>query len=228
MFLESDNFLAKVRMKRRAFTQTAVSAVVAGSTVWSLPVQAQKLEAGTDYQVLDPRAPVEAGAGKIEVVEFFWYNCPHCNAFEPTLEAWASKLPKDVVLRRVPVAFRDDFVPQQRLYYALEAMGLVENLHAKVFAAIHVEKQNLARGDAIIEWVAKQGVDKAKFTEQYNSFSVATKASKGTQLQNAYKVEGVPAMGVAGRFYTDGSLAKGMGRALQVVDSLIAGIRSQK
>jgi len=214
-------------MKRRAFTQTAVGAVVAGSTVWSLPVQAQKLEAGTDYQVLDPRAPVEAGAGKIEVVEFFWYNCPHCNAFEPTLEAWAAKLPKDVVLRRVPVAFRDDFVPQQRLYYALEAMGMVEKLHAKVFAAIHVEKQNLARGDAIIDWVAKQGVDKAKFTEQYNSFSVATKASKGTQLQNAYKVEGVPALGVAGRFYTDGSMAKGMGRALQVVDSLIAGIRNQ-
>lgn len=215
-------------MKRRAFTQAAAGAVVAGSTVWSVPAQAQKLEAGTDFQVLDPRAPVEAPAGKIEVVEFFWYSCPHCNAFEPALEAWAAKLPKDVVLRRVPVAFRDDFVPQQRLYFALEAMGLVDKLHARVFAAVHVEKQNLARGDAIIEWVGKQGVDKAKFTEQYNSFSVATKASRGTQLQNAYKVEGVPALGVAGRFYTDGSMAKSMGRALQVVDSLIASTRGQK
>lgn len=215
-------------MKRRAFNRTTVGALVAGSAVWSIPAQAQKIEPGTDYQVLDPRAPVEAPAGKIEIVEFFWYNCPHCNAFEPALEAWAAKLPKDVVLRRVPVAFRDDFVPQQRLYFALEAMGLVEKLHAKVFAAVHVEKQNLARGDAIIEWVAKQGVDKAKFTEQYNSFSVATKASRGTQLQNAYKVEGVPALGVAGRFYTDGSMAKSMGRALQVVDSLIASTRGQK
>ena len=215
-------------MKRRAFTQTTVGALVAGTTVWSIPVQAQKIEPGTDYQVLDPRAPVEAPAGKIEVVEFFWYSCPHCNSFEPTLEAWAVKLPKDVVLRRVPVAFRDDFVPQQKLFYVLETMGLVEKLHAKVFAAIHVEKLNLARGDAIIEWVAKQGVDKAKFTEQYNSFSVATKASRGTQLQNAYKVEGVPALGVAGRFYTDGSMAKSMGRALQVVDTLIAGLRNQK
>ena len=215
-------------MKRRAFTQATASAVVAGSTLWSVPALAQKLEAGTDFQVLDPRAPVEAPAGKIEVVEFFWYSCSHCNAFEPSLEAWSAKLPKDVVLRRVPVAFRDDFVPQQRLYFALEAMGLVDKLHAKVFAAIHVEKQNLARGDAIVEWVAKQGVDKAKFTEQYNSFSVATKASRGTQLQNAYKVEGVPALGVAGRFYTDGSMAKSMGRALQVVDSLIASTRGQK
>lgn len=215
-------------MKRRAFTQATAGAVVAGSTLWSVPALAQKLEAGTDFQVLDPRAPVEAPAGKIEVVEFFWYSCSHCNAFEPSLEAWSAKLPKDVVLRRVPVAFRDDFVPQQRLYFALEAMGLVGKLHAKVFAAIHVEKQNLARGDAIVEWVAKQGVDKAKFTEQYNSFSVATKASKGTQLQNAYKVEGVPALGVAGRFYTDGSMAKSMGRALQVVDALIASTRGQK
>jgi thiol:disulfide interchange protein DsbA len=215
-------------MKRRAFTQAAASAVAAGSTLWAAPALSQKLEAGTDYMVLDPRAPVEAPAGKIEVVEFFWYSCPHCNAFEPALEAWAAKLPKDVVLRRVPVAFRDDFVPQQRLYYALDAMGLVDKLHAKVFAAIHGEKQNLARGDAIAEWVAKQGVDKAKFTEQYNSFTVATKASRGTQLQNAYKVEGVPALGVAGRFYTDGSIAKSMGRALQVVDALIAGTRAQK
>jgi thiol:disulfide interchange protein DsbA len=215
-------------MKRRVFTQAAASAVAAGSTLWAAPALSQKLEAGTDYMVLDPRAPVEAPAGKIEVVEFFWYSCPHCNAFEPTLEAWAAKLPKDVVLRRVPVAFRDDFVPQQRLYYALDAMGLVDKLHAKVFAAIHAEKQNLARGDAIAEWVAKQGVDKAKFTEQYNSFTVATKASRGTQLQNAYKVEGVPALGVAGRFYTDGSIAKSMSRALQVVDALIASTRAQK
>ena len=215
-------------MKRRAFTQAAAGAAVAGSALWSLPAQAQKFETGTDFLVLDPRAPVEAPAGKVEVVEFFWYSCPHCNAFEPTLEAWVRKLPKDVAFRRVPVAFRDDFVAQQRLYFTLEAMGLIDKLHAKVFAAIHAEKQNLTRAEAIIEWVAKQGVDKAKFVEQYNSFSVATKASKGTQLQNTYKVEGVPALGVAGRFYTDGSLAKNMDRALQVVESLVATVRSGK
>jgi thiol:disulfide interchange protein DsbA len=107
-------------------------------------------------------------------------------------------------------------------------MGLVDKLHAKVFAAIHVEKQNLARGDAIADWVAKQGVDKSKFLEQFNSFTVATKATRSTQLQNAYKVEGVPAMGVAGRFYTDGSMAGNMERVLQVVETLAAGIRSSR
>jgi thiol:disulfide interchange protein DsbA len=203
---------------------------VASTALWSNLAQADasKPEAGTDYVVLDPRAPVEAPAGKIEVVEFFWYSCPHCNAFEPLLESWVKQLPKDVAFRRVPVAFQDSFVPQQRLFYALDAMGLVDKLQAKVFAAIHVEKQDLSKAPAILAWVGKQGVDIAKFTEQFNSFSVATKASKATQLQNSYKVEGVPALGVAGRFYVDGSLAKGMDKAIKVVEALAAAVRSGK
>jgi thiol:disulfide interchange protein DsbA len=214
-------------MKRRQFTAAAATAIVLGQgLLQGAQAQAVKPEAGADYLVLDKKAVVEAPAGKVEVVEFFWYNCPHCNAFEPTLEAWIKRASKDVVVRRVPVGFRDDFVPQQRLYYTLEAMDLVDKLHGKVFAAIHAEKLQLSKGDAIADWIAKQGVDKAKFNEQYNSFNVATKASKATQLQNAYKVEGVPAMGVAGRFYTDGTLAKNMPRVLQVVDHLITEVRA--
>ena len=106
---------------------------------------------------------------------------------------------------RVPVAFRSDFQAQQRLYYTLEAMGLVEKLHAKVFQAIHVERKRLEKPEAMADWVAAQGVDKAKFMENFNSFSVASKTTRATQLTAAYNVEGVPAMGVAGRFYTDGT-----------------------
>jgi len=217
-------------MKRRDFSLMASGAALAAGTVLPATAQAQatKFEAGEDFIAMEGRAPVEAPAGKIEVVEFFWYSCPHCNAFEPTLEAWVKKLPKDVAFRRVPVAFRDDFVPQQRLYFALDAMGLVDKLHTKVFAAIHVEKLNLAKADAIADWVAKQGVDRAKFMEQFGSFTVATKATRSTQLQNAYRVEGVPALGVAGRFYTDGSMAKSMERALQVVESLVADERVKR
>lgn len=217
-------------MKRRAFTQIATGAALVASTTGATLVhaQAKKPQAGTDYMPLDPRAPTEAPAGKIEVVEFFWYNCPHCNAFEPTLQGWIKSLPKDVSFRRLPVAFQESFVPQQRLYFALEAMGLVEKLHAKVFHAIHAEKQNLAQPEAILDWVAKQGVDKDKFAAQYNSFTVASKAGKAAQLQNAYKVEGVPALGVAGRFYTDGTLAGNMQRALQVVESLLADVRGNR
>ncbi len=216
-------------MKRREFASWMVGAtgmsMALGSSAWA---QQKQPVAGTDYYLVDPRAPVDAPAGKIEVVEFFWYNCVHCNAFEPTLEAWVKKLPKDVAFRRAPVAFRADFASQQRLFGALESMGLVEKLHAKVFVAIHGEKRKLDTGEAIVEWIGQQGVDKAKFLEHYNSFGVVTKAKKWTQLQNAYKIEGVPSLGVAGRFYTDGTLAKGMPRALQVVDALLASIRAGK
>ncbi len=214
-------------MKRREFSKLLAGTAIATPAVLPLAyAQLKKPQAGTDYHVLDPRAPIDAPKGKIEVVEFFWYSCPHCNAFEPALDTWVKKLPKDVVFKRVHVSFRADFVPQQRLYGTLETMGLLEKLHAKVFAAIHVEKLKLDKGEAIVEWIAKQGVDKAKFLEQYNSFAVVTKANKSTQLQNAYKVEGVPSLGVAGRYYTDGTLAKSMERALQVVDSLVADIRA--
>lgn len=208
-------------MQRRTF-----AAGLAAGTL-ALPALAQspkKPAEGTEYRALQQPAPVEAPAGKIEVVEFFWYSCPHCNAFEPALEAWSKKLPADVVLRRVPVAFRDNFVPQQRLFYVLEAMNRLD-LHGKVFQAIHGERQPTNREDTILEWAQKNGLDRAKFQELYNSFSVQTKTRRATQLQDAYRVEGVPALGVAGRFYTDGEMSGNMGRALQVVDFLIGEAR---
>jgi len=216
-------------MNRREFS--AGAACVLATAALGLPHLAwaqKKPEDGTDYRLLDKRVAVEAPAGKIEVVEFFWYSCPHCNAFEPRLEAWSKKLPADVVLRRVPVAFRDDFVPQQRLFYALEAMGKLPELHAKVFHAIHTEKQRIDQEATILAWVAKNGVDQAKFQESYNSFSVSTKARRAAQLQDAYKVEGVPALGIAGRYYTDGTMAGNMDRALQVTDFLVADARKSK
>ena len=213
---------------RRNFGHQALAGLIALQAPAMALAQFKKPIAGTDYQVLDARAPVEAPAGKIEVVEFFWYNCPHCNAFEPTLSDWVKKLPKDVAFRRTPVAFNDTFVPQQKLFYTLEAMGLLDKLHAKVFAAIHVEKLNLSKGEAIVEWVGKNGVDQAKFLKEYNSFGVVTKSQKGSQLQSAYKVEGVPAMGVAGQFYTDGTMARSMERALLVVQSLVDDLRGRR
>ncbi len=213
---------------RRDFGQQILTGLIALQAPAIALAQFKKPIAGTDYQVLELRAPVEAPTGKIEVVEFFWYNCPHCNAFEPTLADWVKKLPKDIAFRRVPVAFNDSFVPQQKLYYTLESMGLLDKLHAKVFAAIHVEKLNLSKAEAIVEWIGKNGVDQAKFVKEYNAFGVVTKAQKGSQLQNAYKVEGVPALGVAGQFYTDGTMARSMERALLVVQSLADDLRGKR
>ena len=209
-------------MKRREFSWAAASALAASVLVAPVArAQGQKFVAGTDYLVLDKRAIVETPPGKVEVIEFFWYSCPHCNAFEPALDSWVKRLPKDVNMRRVPVAFNPGFVPEQRLYYTLKAMGKIDELHVKVFHAIHVEHLPLDQEAGITAWVQKQGLDTAQFAQLYNSFSVATKVREATQLMDAYKVTGVPAIGVAGRFYTDGELARGMDRALQVTDYLI-------
>jgi protein dithiol oxidoreductase (disulfide-forming) len=177
---------------------------------------------------LDKRVPTEVADGKIEVIEFFWYSCPHCNAFEPRFAAWLKAAPKDVVVKRVPVRFRDDFEPQQRAYYVFEALNMVDAMHGKLFHAIHTERQTLNTLASLAAWADKNGLPSQKFTETYNSFGVVSKAKRATQLQEAFKVQGVPALGVAGRFYTDGSLAGSMERAVQTMDFLIAEVRRGK
>lgn len=218
-------------MQRREFSLSAASAAAAvlGASVLpaSAQAQARAFKDGTDYLALDKPAPTEAPAGQVEVVEFFWYSCPHCNAFEPMFDAWAKKVPKDVTVRRAPVSFRPDFEPQQRLYYVLEGMGKIDELHKKVFNAIHVEKQTLNTAEQVAAWAEKQGIAKAKFVEMYNSFSVSTKVRKATQLQDAYAVDGVPALGINGRYFTSGTQAKTLERALQVTDYLIAQSRGK-
>ncbi|CUA92212.1 MULTISPECIES: thiol:disulfide interchange protein DsbA/DsbL [Comamonas] len=214
-------------MKRREFSLAASAAAAGALTLGASSSWAQGAapKEGKDYIKLGKPASVSAPAGKVEVVEFFWYSCPHCNAFEPQFEAWAKSQPADVVVRRVPVAFNASFVPQQKLYYALEGMNLLPQLHAKVFRTIHVDRNLLKTDDAIFDWVGKQGVDLAKFKEVYNSFTVANQARKAAQLQNEYDVEGVPAMGVAGRYYTDGTKAGNMENVLRVVNALVASSR---
>jgi thiol:disulfide interchange protein DsbA len=210
-------------MKRRLFSTAmlSVTTLMGTASAWAQ----QAFRSGKDYITLERPVATEAGSGKIEVLEFFWYSCPHCNQFEPAFEQWVKNAPKDVVVRRVPVAFRDDFMPQQRLYYTLEAMNLVEKMHIRVFTAIHGEKLMLNSDASVLAWAEKQGIDKVKFAETYKSFGVATKAKRAVQLQNDFKIEGVPSLGVAGRFYIDGTLAGSMPRALQVAEALIAQTR---
>src|SRR6201991_4284595 len=126
---------------------------------------------GKDYTVLSSPQPVEVPAGKIEVIEFMWYGCPHCNEFDPYLEDWIKKQGPDVVFKRVPVAFRDDFIPHSKLYHALDALGLAEKLTPVIFNEIHVKKNYLLTPQAQADFLATQGVDKKKFMDAYNSFS---------------------------------------------------------
>ena len=214
-------------MNRRDFSaQLIVAGLGAAGTSLMAPAQAQggPVE-GKHYVRLSQPLPAPAG-GKIEVIEFFWYGCPHCNAFEPTLDAWQKKLPADVAFHRVPVAFRDEpYTTHQRIFYALEALGKVEAMHRKVFYAIHSDRQRLDKAPDIAAFMAKNGIDSAKFLEVFNSFSVQTKSRQANQLAAAYKIDGVPAIGVQGRYFTSGSLAGSNEAALSVADFLIQRVR---
>ena len=211
-------------MKRRHFSNTVLGLGL-GATGLSLPALAQGGPAeGKDYVRLSQPLPVPPG--KIEVIEFFWYGCPHCNSFEPALEAWAKKLPADVVFRRVPVAFRDEpFLAHQKIFYALEAMGQLEAMHRKVFYAIHNDRARLDKPADITAFMVKNGLDGAKFTQLFDSFSVQTKATQARKLAEAYRIDGVPALGVHGRYFTSGTLAGSSERSLMVTDFLIQTVR---
>jgi len=212
-----------MNIERRQFSAALVGTGL-GAAGFGLagPVAAQAGPVeGTHYVRLSQPVPAPGG-GKVEVIEFFWYGCPHCNAFEPTLDAWARRLPADVAFRRVPVAFRDEpFGAHQRIYYALEAMGQLDAVHRKVFYAIHNERARLDKPADIGAFMKKNGLDEAKFLDVYNSFSVQTKCRQAKQLSEAYKIDGVPAIGVQGRYYTSVGLAGSPERALAVTDYLI-------
>ena len=185
---------------------------------------------GRNYVRLQPPAPVwlPSADKKIDVVEFFWYGCPHCNAFEPMLEAWAKRLPADVSLRRVHVGFGPMHQLHQRLYYALEETVLVDQMHRKVFAAIHLQGKRLGTEAEIRRFLEDSGVDATKVMTAFKSFSVDTKVTRAKQLTDAYKIDGVPAMGVQGRYYTSGSLTGSLERMLEVAAFLVQRVRKGK
>jgi thiol:disulfide interchange protein DsbA len=199
----------------------AISAMNAAHASPTAPV------ANTDYTVLQSPQPVDA-AGKVEVIEFFWYGCPHCNEFEPYLEAWEKKQGPDVVFKRVPVAFRDDFIPHSKMYHALVALGLAEKLTPVIFNEIHVKKDYLLTPEKQAEFLATQGVDKKKYMDAYNSFSTQSAIQRDAKLLQDYKIDGVPTLVVQGKYETGPAQTNSLPGTTQVLDYLIAQIRAKK
>lgn len=182
---------------------------------------------GKDYTRVSVPQPVATGK-KIEVLEFFWYRCPHCNALEPGLNAWLKKLPKDAQIRRVPAVFRDDWMPGAKIYYTLEQMGQLNRLHDKVFDAYHVDSLNLNDPAVLGSWVAKQGLDRRKFEGIYSSFTTQSKAMQGAELARTYGVMGVPAFIIDGKYATSESMTGSEPRLFETLDQLIAKARSER
>jgi len=189
--------------------------------------QSPKIEEGFDYRILPTPQPVESKA-KVEVIEFFWYGCPHCYDFEPELNAWLKRQPKDVIFRKVPVAFRDDFMPHSQLFYALEAMGKGDALNDKVMYAMHKENKRLITENEIADWVATQGIDRNTFLATYRSFAVVSKARAARQMADAYRIDGVPTVVMQGRYVTSPSIAGTKAKAISVMGHLEQKIRKDK
>ena len=205
-------------------------AVALGSTLSSIGLNAYAQDAGPQegrhYRRVTPTVAVEI-PGKIEVVEFFWYGCPHCYSLEPVLQDWVKKLPADVVFRKEHVAF-PQAVKHQQMFYTLRALGAESTATVKVFEAIHKERKLLLTAADQADFAASLGIDKKKYTDTLASFTVQTVLKKSSNLSDAYKVDSVPVLTINGKFYTGPSMAGNNGAALEVADALIKKERIQK
>jgi len=218
-----------MNMNRRQLSTALLVAGVAGAAPF-VPAAAQgsgPVE-GKDYTKVETPQPTNAPPGKVEVLEFFSYACPHCSAFEPTLEGWEKQAPAEIAFRRVPVPFLMNADNFMQTYYALETIGAVKDAQLKIFRGIHIERQRLDTGENIAAYLGKNGVDAAKFLAAFKSFSVATSVSRAKKMVADYKVDSVPTLVVAGRWMTSPGTAGSQERALQVVDQLAQKARTAK
>jgi thiol:disulfide interchange protein DsbA len=174
---------------------------------------------GKDFRPVRPPQQTDVPAGKIEVIEFFWYGCPHCYTLEPVLKSWVARLPDDVVFRKIHVPFGDR--NHQQLFCTLDAMGKAAEVNDAIFQGIHVGRDRLDTVDKMVALLGKHGIDEKQFRDTYKSFSVRTQMRRAAQIVDAYGVDGVPAMAVNGKYYTAPSMAGSNAAALVVMDHLI-------
>lgn len=177
--------------------------------------------AGLDYTEIKPAQPVET-QGKIEVLEFFWYGCPHCYTLEPLLEKWIPTLPADAQFRRVPAVFNNPaWARDASIYYAFDALGVVSKLHRPFFDAIHRDRLRTDNAEALAEWLTKNGVNMKKFDEAMKSFGVQSKVRRATQLSAAYRIDGTPALAVNGRYTVSAEQGRTQQGMLAIAEHLI-------
>jgi thiol:disulfide interchange protein DsbA len=198
------------------------------AAITAVPVARAEIVEGRDYTVLPHPQPTHSG-NNIEVIEFFWYGCPHCYQLHPYIKTWLKRMPKDVSFRYVPAIFRPNWVPAAKIFYALEVLGIRDKLHDKVYDAIHLDKIDLNKEDVLFDWVARQGVDRQKFIDAYNSFSVQNQdVPRSMSMSKSYNLAGVPAVVVDGRYVTSGRMGGTPQDTIRIVDELIEKVRQER
>jgi thiol:disulfide interchange protein DsbA len=213
--------LAAVASTVAASTSTAAAATTSGPTLW---------KEGVNYTRLVPAQPTSVPAGQVEVLEFFWYACPHCYAIDPLVESWKKTKPAYISFSRVHVMWNEGHRSLARLYYALESMGKLDQLHGEVFKEIHVNgnpliasDQNPAESERIqTAFVAKHGISESEFKKAYHSFAVETALQRADELVQRYRVDGVPTFVVNGKYVADVRSADGAERLISLVGDLAA------
>ncbi len=206
------------------FIRSALLALV--FVALSVPLRAAGLVEGTDYRTLDPPQHTDSPPGKIEVLEFFSWGCPHCKEFNPLLTQWAERAPKDIVFKRIATGMgRTAWTNLAKAYYALESLGVADKLNAPMFQAIHEEHQPLFDEGAITAWVGKHGVDEAKFRTAFDSFGVNTRLNQAEQMVENYKIEGVPSLAVAGKYIVLGNSYE---EIMAHLDGVVAKVRAER
>lgn len=205
----------------------AVAFLLIGVSMIGISKARAELVEGRDYTVLSYPRPTESGKN-IEALEFFWYGCPHCYDLHPYIKTWLKSAPKDVSFRYVPAVFRSNWIPGLKTFYALEALGERDRLHDKVYEAIHQDKIDLTKDETLFDWIAKQGVDRQKFIDAYNSFSVQNHVSRSAQMAKDYNLSGVPTIVVDGKYLTSGRMGGTPQDTIRTLNELIEKARKER
>lgn len=203
-------------MSKREFLIGSAALTAAAALAPSLAGAAQE---GKDYRLIKPPQRTVVAEGKIEVVEFFWYACPHCYALEPIIDPWAAKLPEDVEFRRIHVRFRQP--SHQQIFYTLVALDQDEKLGMKVFEAIHKDRKRMNSVDEIVAWAGANGLDEAQFKSTFDSFGVSTQMRRAVQAVESFGVDSVPMLAVNGKYLTSPAMAGSNQGVLTILDELI-------
>jgi thiol:disulfide interchange protein DsbA len=205
--------------RRRAY----LPALLAGLAVllFAVGLPAQEFDEGIDYSVVTEPTRAEAG-DDVEVLELFWYGCPHCYQLEPHIDRWLENKPEGVTFRRLPAAASPRWVPHAKAYFAAEQLGVLDKLHVPLFKALHDDRRKVFTDEQIIAFAAEQGIDKEAFAAAYNSFPVDMQVRKAAELVRRYNIDGVPSIVVNGKYVTSATQTGSNARLFQVIDYLVA------
>jgi protein dithiol oxidoreductase (disulfide-forming) len=213
-------------MSPRVLLRYLVCCMLAWHALSARGEEVPRAQANVDYRLIEPQ-PVQSGT-RIEVIDFFWYGCPHCYNLQPALEEWLKRIPSDVALRRIPAILRDNWAPHARIYYTLEALGELQRLHQAVYHGYHVQELHMSKPDVMAQWAERHGIAREKWTHAYNSPEVAQKVERAKTLTLDYSVQGTPSLVVDGRYLTSPAMARSEQRMIPILEDLLRIAREQR